>query len=253
MLSHTTNMPSLSIYAMMKGWFLGVRAALRSEEDPFSKWGLAEIGGCAGFLSALVKRILFAGFACILALGGAIAGMIHGAIKGQTTETGFLKGAITGGLAGAVAAIQLLESAVDGEPFSKIAVLRTLVNGKVFMEFVSPAVLKAYQCQVSTLENHYIEFADIYATATMKGLSHISIQKLPSHKYGSTNYDTNLLHSHDEFCCSICLQELKGGDSVRRLPKCGHFFHLDCIDQWLMRQGSCPICRIYVCNDRNEL
>lgn len=47
-------------------------------------------------------------------------GTIHGAIKGQTTETGFLKGAIIGGLAGAVAAIQLLDSTVDGEPFSKV-------------------------------------------------------------------------------------------------------------------------------------
>ncbi|GMN51589.1 hypothetical protein TIFTF001_020745 [Ficus carica] len=66
-----------------------------------------------------MKRIVFAAFTCILSLGGAMVGTIHGALKGQTTETGFLKGAIIGGIVGAVAAIQLLDSAIDGQPFSK--------------------------------------------------------------------------------------------------------------------------------------
>lgn len=56
-------------------------------------------------------------------VGGAIVGTILGAIKGQTTETGFLKGAGIGGLTGAIAAIQLLDSAVDGEPLSKVITL----------------------------------------------------------------------------------------------------------------------------------
>ncbi|PON91993.1 43kDa postsynaptic protein [Trema orientale] len=230
----------------MKGWLPGVKMAALRSKDLFSKWVLAEIG-CTGALSRLAKRIFFAVFTCFLALGGAIVGAIHGAIKGQTTETGFLKGAIIGGLAGAVAAVQLLDSSADGEPFSKVALLHSLVNGKVFMEFVSPAMLKAYQWQVSTPENTYREISDIYDTAANKGLSQICIQRLPSLKYHSKK-----LPSHD-FCCSICIQELRGGDSVRRLPKCGHFFHLDCIDQWLRRQGSCPICRIYICNDKNEI
>lgn len=60
-------------------------------------------------------------------VGGAIVGTILGAIKGQTTETGFLKGAGIGGLTGAIAAIQLLDSAVDGEPLSKVIALATVM------------------------------------------------------------------------------------------------------------------------------
>ncbi|GAA0165698.1 hypothetical protein LIER_40044 [Lithospermum erythrorhizon] len=30
------------------------------------------------------------------------------------------------------------------------------------------------------------------------------------------------------------------------MPKCGHTFHLSCIDLWLKRQSTCPICRLPV-------
>lgn len=225
-------MASLSSCSLIKGWFSG-------QEFLSNIFGYFR----AKPFITLMKRIVFAAFTCILSLGGAMVGTIHGALKGQTTETGFLKGAIIGGIVGAVAAIQLLDSAIDGQPFSKAAVLRSLVNGKVFMDYASPAMQKAYQWQVSTLETTYRDMSDIYDTAANKGLSNICIQTLPSQKYHPTK-----LHSHD-FCCSICLQEVTGGESVRRLPKCGHFFHLECIDQWLIRQGFCPICRFHVCCD----
>jgi hypothetical protein len=32
-------------------------------------------------------------------------------------------------------------------------------------------------------------------------------------------------------------------DCVRLLPSCSHYFHLDCIDQWLPYQATCPLCR----------
>lgn len=54
-------------------------------------------------------------------------GTIIGAIKGQTTETGFLKGSGIGCLTGAFAAIQLLDSAVDDEPLSKVITLATVL------------------------------------------------------------------------------------------------------------------------------
>merc|ERR1719495_761489 len=44
--------------------------------------------------------------------------------------------------------------------------------------------------------------------------------------------------------CSICLEEFKNGDNIRRLP-CFHIFHTHEIDRWLKTgNDKCPICRV---------
>lgn len=42
--------------------------------------------------------------------------------------------------------------------------------------------------------------------------------------------------------CAICLSSFAVQDRIRRLPKCQHAFHRPCIDQWLLRTPSCPLC-----------
>eukprot|EP00928_Gymnodinium_smaydae_P009511 TRINITY_DN13572_c0_g1_i1.p1 TRINITY_DN13572_c0_g1~~TRINITY_DN13572_c0_g1_i1.p1 ORF type:complete len:363 (-),score=64.87 TRINITY_DN13572_c0_g1_i1:9-1097(-) len=44
----------------------------------------------------------------------------------------------------------------------------------------------------------------------------------------------------DGRACSICIEAMQDGESVRQLP-CGHFFHAACVDQWLTRTASCPL------------
>eukprot|EP00092_Neocalanus_flemingeri_P029832 GFUD01032388.1.p1 GENE.GFUD01032388.1~~GFUD01032388.1.p1 ORF type:complete len:155 (+),score=38.87 GFUD01032388.1:512-976(+) len=41
--------------------------------------------------------------------------------------------------------------------------------------------------------------------------------------------------------CVICMIEFNVGDSVRYLP-CMHTYHVECIDDWLMRSFTCPSC-----------
>ncbi|KAL7107911.1 hypothetical protein ACP275_06G083200 [Erythranthe tilingii] len=43
--------------------------------------------------------------------------------------------------------------------------------------------------------------------------------------------------------CSICLADYKEADLVRLIPSCGHLFHLECIDPWLILHPTCPVCR----------
>ncbi|KAL5802853.1 hypothetical protein ACOSQ3_031298 [Xanthoceras sorbifolium] len=43
--------------------------------------------------------------------------------------------------------------------------------------------------------------------------------------------------------CSICLEDYNDGDLCRVFPVCNHMFHLKCIDPWLKKQLTCPICR----------
>ncbi|PQP91570.1 NEP1-interacting protein-like 1 isoform X2 [Prunus yedoensis var. nudiflora] len=237
-------MSGLPISSMMKGWFSGLLKATFRSKEIVSLWVLAAIGdGSRGAaLISVINRVVFTAITCILALGGAIMGAIHGAITGQTTETGLVTGAGIGCLAGAIAAIQLMDLGVDGQSLSKVAFLGGMVNGTVFMEWVSSAVLKAYHWQVSNLETTYREISGIYDIAGAKGLSHECIQRLPQNAFRSSN----MIESCNDFCCSICLQELKEGECARELPTCRHFFHMACIDQWLKQQSSCPMCRTRV-------
>uniref|UniRef100_K7FZA7 RING-type domain-containing protein n=1 Tax=Pelodiscus sinensis TaxID=13735 RepID=K7FZA7_PELSI len=41
--------------------------------------------------------------------------------------------------------------------------------------------------------------------------------------------------------CVICMLDFVYGDPIRFLP-CLHIYHVDCIDDWLMRSFTCPSC-----------
>ena len=43
--------------------------------------------------------------------------------------------------------------------------------------------------------------------------------------------------------CVICLENLDANDHGKMLPNCGHVFHQECIDEWLNKKTSCPLCR----------
>ncbi|XP_021654703.2 RING-H2 finger protein ATL11-like [Hevea brasiliensis] len=45
--------------------------------------------------------------------------------------------------------------------------------------------------------------------------------------------------------CAICFEKFKEEDECRMfLPSCIHIFHKVCIDLWLSKDNSCPLCRV---------
>ncbi|XLR10097.1 hypothetical protein HN51_046686 [Arachis hypogaea] len=44
--------------------------------------------------------------------------------------------------------------------------------------------------------------------------------------------------------CVICLADFREREVLRIMPKCNHTFHLSCIDIWLRKQSTCPVCRL---------
>jgi hypothetical protein len=42
--------------------------------------------------------------------------------------------------------------------------------------------------------------------------------------------------------CSVCLQEFDFNSTVRKTI-CAHVFHTGCLDEWCIKNLSCPMCR----------
>ena len=43
--------------------------------------------------------------------------------------------------------------------------------------------------------------------------------------------------------CIICVEPLRVGETVLRIPACGHVFHETCALTWLRQHNACPYCR----------
>ncbi|KAL4582099.1 hypothetical protein LXL04_006639 [Taraxacum kok-saghyz] len=73
--------------------------------------------------------------------------------------------------------------------------------------------------------------------AANKGLKKKVLKTLPKLTYST---ETMAEKFSD---CAICLTEFVAGDEIRVLPRCGHGFHVTCIDTWFGSHSSCPSCR----------
>lgn len=47
----------------------------------------------------------------------------------------------------------------------------------------------------------------------------------------------------EELQCIICLEDFQTGETLRVLP-CHHYYHKTCVDHWLSKNTSCPVCRL---------
>ncbi|XP_052173616.1 RING-H2 finger protein ATL66-like [Diospyros lotus] len=73
-----------------------------------------------------------------------------------------------------------------------------------------------------------------------KGLEMAAINCLPIESYGSGGGGCRVGY------CSICLGGFQDGEKVKVLPLCHHGFHSECVDKWLLKAATCPLCRSVV-------
>ncbi|GAB4836628.1 hypothetical protein Ancab_001541 [Ancistrocladus abbreviatus] len=69
------------------------------------------------------------------------------------------------------------------------------------------------------------------------GLDQAFIDALPVFLY------SEIVGPKEPFDCAVCLSEFSEKDKLRLLPLCGHAFHMNCIDTWLLSNSTCPLCR----------
>ncbi|KAF6000463.1 hypothetical protein F1559_002244 [Cyanidiococcus yangmingshanensis] len=63
--------------------------------------------------------------------------------------------------------------------------------------------------------------------------------------HGALPADTDAVQT-----CSVCFEDFEPSSMVRRLPRCGHIFHDDCIRGWAChKKAQCPVCRAWILDD----
>ena len=67
-----------------------------------------------------------------------------------------------------------------------------------------------------------------------KGLNKDKINKIPVVTFKKGIYE-------DCDKCIICQEDFNYGEKTKLLP-CGHIFHIECVDQWLIKEKKCPFC-----------
>ncbi|XP_024044117.1 NEP1-interacting protein-like 2 isoform X2 [Citrus clementina] len=153
----------------------------------------------------------------LFALAGAFTGAITGALAGRASDCGVLRGAGLGAIAGAVLSVELLEASR-----AYWCLERTGSRGSSSM------------VRIASMS---YDVNDTDCRALSRGLTGESLKKLPCHVI------LDEIKPTQSSCCSICLQDIIVGELARSLPHCHHTFHLACVDKWLIRHGSCPVCR----------
>ncbi|XP_027331862.1 NEP1-interacting protein-like 2 isoform X2 [Abrus precatorius] len=179
------------------------------------------------------------------AIAGALTGAIAGALAAKATKSGLLRGVSLGAIAGAILSVEVLEASraywcmeqtgLRG-PSSMADFIEELVRGRLVEESLTPAILTAYNLQVGIANAGYDEIHDVHGLVPSRGLSGDSLKKLPHHMILKDMKTENT-------CCTICLQDIEVGEIARSLPRCHHTFHLICVDKWLVKNDSCPVCR----------
>jgi len=107
---------------------------------------------------------------------------------------------------------------------------------------------------VSLFFAHILHIFTIYLmTAIFYGFSKVYVSDVKQKKikeqvfnhindFTEINIFSNILNKFNNDDCSICINSFHKKDEIRVLP-CSHFFHKECIDDWIQKENSCPICR----------
>ena len=86
--------------------------------------------------------------------------------------------------------------------------------------------------ELKMMESVYNQEIDSY-TMEQRGVPIDTYHKLPIIK---------ILKNEGGVVCSICIDEFKKGDSIRKLV-CKHKFHDNCLLEWVKLHSECPMCR----------
>ena len=130
-----------------------------------------------------------------------------------------------------------------GVMFDRLMVLHNRLNSLLHlrnMTNVNPNIIR----NVLFSNDHHAQlFRQFFLDANLNnlqnqrnGFNEQELELLPKFIYHKEKEEME-----DEQCC-ICLMEYREEEELKTLP-CVHSFHSGCIDGWLKREKSCPLCK----------
>ncbi|CAN4127220.1 unnamed protein product [Withania somnifera] len=80
---------------------------------------------------------------------------------------------------------------------------------------------------------------NLQSAIVMRGLNRATIDSYPKTVLG----ESQRLPNPNDGTCPICLSDYVPKETLRTIPECHHYFHAECIDEWLKLNATCPLCR----------
>lgn len=107
--------------------------------------------------------------------------------------------------------------------------------------------------------NSGVPLGQLSAVTSMGAYAHVAQSEPPSTGITETGEEigaeteTGTVHEHtpsgavhddesEHECCGICQEPLERDVLVRRVNRCGHCFHHQCIERWFAEHQTCPLC-----------
>jgi hypothetical protein len=137
-------------------------------------------------------------------------------------------------------------SCVNIEVFSPVQVLVIALLVYEFCALIAPLVCVAFISRFIPyrLLHWSVPFLPVTIPTPKEpstGLTKEVIEKLGTSVYHKSAV-TDTSSSEDGLICAICYADVEDGETTRILPGCQHEYHQPCIDPWLLRKASCPLC-----------
>jgi len=102
------------------------------------------------------------------------------------------------------------------------------------------------QTELNAMKKHKLQSYNELVRQTIEMSTLTTNQQIPSSGDSLELQEPASAESDEErsqFTCAVCLDNIEIDQWYKRLPRCQHCFHTQCIDDWLSTRATCPICR----------
>ncbi|XP_048130706.1 NEP1-interacting protein 1-like [Rhodamnia argentea] len=206
------------------------------------QWGKVRAWCCDG-VSAAVLTVSYAVSVLFLAIVGSTLGALVGVLIGVKSKNNPFYSVAVGAVAGGMFLTKVFRMSVsfwlsDDCLFGNILRLSDstteLDAGKLVQQLLDSLTLSRLEQTPAHANNMVSEIA----------IDQDNVTRNSSNRFRKIiiTEDHLMDSSGNRNSCSICLRDFECRDVARRLRDCRHLFHLHCIDKWISKQRSCPLC-----------